>query len=565
MSKRIFSLILVLNLAVMSLFTCGAGVPGDSFFAEKVGIMTDLKHAPENRGLFTIGLQAPSQEKDITEVFEEYTLTDADIIKFEKQLVVCERMLMRNAPAALFEAAVNHLDEQVSHIQTQSLIAEVLYYYDMSDETLENNYLHSTEVSSEVSNTYISFLQEVYNSGVTEYEAFFEDWTEVQLKYLSTGSDEAVALELRNAEIMTLTNSLSGDDFEAQIGDLYAEFVENGNKIAGLGGYDNYYEYSSELVYTRDYGKEEREKFREYVTEYIVPIYNDSFLLYEEAYNALDREGKSLYRDLMYDSFEKLDENYLDGYFASLTPEVEEGMQHMFVNDNYITTNSRNAYDGAFTVSAYDEPFCYFGPNYQNLFTVVHEIGHYYGEQCADTDWAAYDILETHSQGNEMMFLCYLESELPEDVYAALKYYQLYYMAELIVQASIVDAFEERVYNLSDVSGFTTADFDEIMHEVIADFGIDESDSYMYMSGEWFWRNVCISSAVYYVSYATSAMASLNLYSQCVNDYDTAVEAYRMIQEEVDEESTFTGTLENAGVPSVFEEEAYKILTEIFE
>lgn len=550
MSKRMLSFILVMNLAVMSLFTCGAAAPE----AKKT-----IGHPAR------YGVQAPAQDKDISEVFPAYTLTDADVVKFEKQLMVCQNMLQREAPASLLEIAVNHLDELVSHIQTQSLVAEVLYYYDMGDEALENDYLYSTEVSSEVSNAYIGFLQKIYGSGVAEYEELFAEWTDVQLKYLFSGSEEAAELELRNAEIMTLTNSLSGDEFEEQIGSLYAEFVVNGNRIAQLGGYDNYYEYASELVYVRDYGAEEREIFREYVAEYIVPIYNNSYILYSDAYDALNREGKSMLRDLMYDNFDTLAENYLDGYFATLSPDVEEGMQHIFVNHNYVTTNSRSAYEGAFTVSVYEEPFCYFGPNYQNLFTVVHEIGHYYGEQCADTDWAAYDILETHSQGNEMLFLTYLEDELPEDVYAALKYYQLYYMAELIVQASIVDAFEERVYNMSDVSSYTTADFDQLMHEVIADFGIDESDSYMYMSGEWFWRNVCVSSAVYYVSYATSAMASLNLYSRSVNDYDAAVEAYRKIQEEIDVESTFTGTLENAGIPSVFEEEAYQMLTDVFE
>ena len=60
-------------------------------------------------------------------------------------------------------------------------------------------------------------------------------------------------------------------------------------------------------------------------------------------------------------------------------------------------------------------------------------------------------------------------------------------------------------------------------------------------------------------------MASLNIYGQSVEDYDAAVEAYRKIQEEVDEEHTFTVTLENAGIPSVFEEEAYLILSDIFD
>lgn len=42
------------------------------------------------------------------------------------------------------------------------------------------------------------------------------------------------------------------------------------------------------------------------------------------------------------------------------------------------------------------------------------------------------------------------------------------------------------------------------------------------------------------------------------------VEAYRKIQEEVNEEDTFMATLENAGLSSVFEEEAYENLLHLF-
>ncbi|MGN0432417.1 MAG: hypothetical protein ACI4EQ_08680 [Lachnospiraceae bacterium] len=546
-SKRILSLILVMNLAVMSLFVCGAA---DN--KTVIGPVYGFRQAPESEG------------KDISEVFPAYTLTQSDIKQFEKQLGICERMINRNVNAAILEAAVNHLDELASDIQTQSLIAEVLYYSNMQDTVLEGNYLYATEVSSELGNRYISFLEEIYNSEVPEYVEFFDEWSEVELKYLSSGSEEAVALEVRNAEIMTQTYALSGEEFENQIGSLYGEFVVNSNRLAQLSGYDNYYEYATELVYVRDYDREEREAFREYVAEYIVPIYNRSYQWYQDAYDNLDRKGKGLFRDFMYDDYDSLEENYLDEYFSSLSPSVTEGMQHIFVNDNYVTTDSRKAYQGAFTVSVYEEPFCFFGPGYQDLFTVVHEIGHYYAELCSDTDWVSYDLCETHSQGNEMLYLKFLENELPADVYDALMYYQLYYFAELIVQATLIDDFEERVYNAPDIAAYTTEDFDRVVREVLIDYGIDESDEYMYECVEWLWRNIGVSSPVYYLSYAVSAMASLNLYSQSVEDYEAAVEAYRKIQEEVDAEHTFTVTLENAGIPSVFEEESYQMLSDIF-
>ena len=74
-----------------------------------------------------------------------------------------------------------------------------------------------------------------------------------------------------------------------------------------------------------------------------------------------------------------------------------------------------------------------------------------------------------------------------------------------------------------------------------------------------------IRNPVYYLNYATSAVVSLNLYSLSVEDYDAALEAYRIIQEEVDMNRNFIGTLEKAGMDSVFEEEAYIKLQEMFE
>ena len=127
-----------------------------------------------------------------------------------------------------------------------------------------------------------------------------------------------------------------------------------------------------------------------------------------------------------------------------------------------------------------------------------------------------------------------------------------------------MDDFEERVYSISFEEEYTTADFDEIMYEVIESYGIDESDSYTYACMEWLWRNVCISSPVYYLSYGISAMASLSIYSQCVEDPEAGVAAYFAIQEASEPENGFMDIMEMAGVSGVFEEETYEKLTELF-
>ena len=234
----------------------------------------------------------------------------------------------------------------------------------------------------------------------------------------------------------------------------------------------------------------------------------------------------------------------------------------MFDEETYIITDNWNALEGAFTITI-EEPYCYFGPGYQDAFTMIHELGHYYADLENDTSWLSFDLCEVHSQGNEMLFLSYLGTELAPDVFAALEAYKLYYFVDTIVQATLMDDFEERVYNLSFEEDYSTEDFDEIMHEVIRSYGIDDGDDYTYACLEWLWRNVSISSPVYYISYATSAMASLSLYSQSVMDHESALESYRILQEECEQEAGFMGMLEKAGIASVFEEEAYQNLTEV--
>ena len=105
--------------------------------------------------------------------------------------------------------------------------------------------------------------------------------------------------------------------------------------------------------------------------------------------------------------------------------------------------------------------------------------------------------------------------------------------------------------------GMTTLEVDRIGEELIRSYGFAEDDEYIRVNMQWLWRNVGISYPAYYLSYGTSAMASLSLYNMSQEDYDVALEAYRILVEEADENKNFTGTLEKAGIDSIFEEAAY--------
>ena len=63
---------------------------------------------------------------------------------------------------------------------------------------------------------------------------------------------------------------------------------------------------------------------------------------------------------------------------------------------------------------------CYFGPGYQDMLTVLHELGHYGAMLINEGFDGSMDIAETHSQGNEYLFLSYLYTKRHSATYDVL-------------------------------------------------------------------------------------------------------------------------------------------------
>lgn len=578
MRKLKYVRVLLIWMLVVSLTACGA-VPSSLSHKKETTVEATATPKPDKEerrkptdtdvSADTAGLSADettASEKDTaaseTGTRLEYTLTDADIEAFEEQLALCREKVLASEAYDVIEAEIEALYEIALGIQDQATIAEILYYCHMNDLEGTANYLDSTEILSDLIVKYNDLLLEIYNGENEEYKKFFEDWTELELKILTGQTTESMSLEVRNAEILTELYSMDESEAEEKIGTLYSEFIKNSNLIAAEYGYSDYYDYATEAVYMRDYGREEREKFREYVKLYIVPIYNVVALQYEKALEELSLREGSMLMKLLFDKKDSLSTDYLTEYFASLPPEAKAGMEHMFEQENYIMTDAEDAYIGAFTASL-EEPFCYFGPDSQTLFVIIHELGHYCADYYSEEEVESFDLAETQSQGNEMLFLSHLKTVLPENVYRALFYYEMYDFLNIIIQATLFDEFEEEIYKLADVSDYRTEDYDRIMYDIVSSYSIDDPYDIIPDGMSWLWKNVGIESPVYYLSYAVSATAALNLYSQSTVDYEAAVEAYRKLLEETGEESGFVGALENAGIVSVFEEEAYITLLQI--
>ena len=172
--------------------------------------------------------------------------------------------------------------------------------------------------------------------------------------------------------------------------------------------YANYYELASDLIYGRNYTEQQRADFRGYVAEYIVPMYKTLNARFETVSQSLTTEQKLEYKAIY------SNRSYLDSYMGTFNDSICEKMNNMFTLPNaMLYGTSENALQGAFTayIGYFEQPVAYFGPGYQDLYTIVHELGHYTAYYHFDDSSLPYDLAETHSQGNEWLFTAYLKNE----------------------------------------------------------------------------------------------------------------------------------------------------------
>ena len=235
-------------------------------------------------------------------------------------------------------------------------------------------------------------------------------------------------------------------------------------------------------------------------------------------------------------------------------------MNSMLTYGTALFADGENAYPGAYTcyVDEYRIPFTYFGPDYSGLFTVVHEMGHFYNDFINDGADGSYDLFETHSQGNEVMMLSYLQNVLPSNVYHALKWEKITDFASTLLLSNIIDEFENYVYgNFSSDMNYV-----QIMDDIISSYGPDISD-YL-IEPENYWLYVVIPSPCYYISYAVSLVPVLDLYILSQSDiYGTAdfydaFEKYSYLIK--GGEANFLDRLEGAGLRSPLEADNYEYI-----
>ena len=356
--------------------------------------------------------------------------------------------------------------------------------------------------------------------------------------------------------------------------------------MAQMMGYENYLEYAYGNVYGRDYTYQDIDQLAEYVKTYITPVFNKIYGAWNSISGYTEADLAIYYSQASDSFFENIDgvdlvNDYIDLLAFDSNPDkmisFSDEFNKLIADGNMF----RGTYQGAFVTSIYSEnmPIAYFGKGYDNCFTIIHEFGHYMNEVYSAeiyemSDYSqSYDLLEMHSQGNELLYLAYLEdhANYPEVAGKMIRIYSLVNMFYSIMAGMSIDALEQAVY-LNTYDGtyseeimadgtITWDEYDKLYEGILTDFGVaDVLDGY--------WRyGMTITSPCYYVSYSVSALSVLQLYEmENRSGFDAAKDAYLKLFTYVDEkpEMTMSEILAYAGMLSFMDEQLYINLQKYF-
>ncbi len=413
-------------------------------------------------------------------------------------------------------------------------------------------------------------------------EEFYKDWTQEEhdlaVRMAKNYTDELSALRVEYDKLESEYQALPADGyFLGKTSEMYVKAVDLNKQIAKISGYDNFMDYAYEMSYERDYSPEDVEQMRGYVIKYLVPILRPLLSRVQKLNDKVSNDGKDYMNYVAYSeaTLAKLGvvpemgtasisaSGAVNEYLNTMGEDMMAKWQEMWEKNRYIVAfNGDVSRNGAFSAYLYhvNYPMMYFGPGYQDMFTVIHEFGHSYAMTLSGSSDIPMDLAEVQSQGNEWLFLAFLKNKMTANAYEFMADYRLFSDLVNIVNCIAVNDFEAYVYS-HDITD--PEEYDKVMEQVLKDLGVYDLFIQIYANPVSYWHYVAIDNAGYYISYAMSLVPSITLYAEAMNDFDKAAASYLSLAT-VGEYDTFLGKLEAAGISSPFDEKTYQDIVAVY-
>ena len=388
---------------------------------------------------------------------------------------------------------------------------------------------------------------------------YFKGMSEQEIEDYMKGFDETTSDVISEAK--TRLNNIRTQYFTKEL-DVYEavrQYVSTGNQIATVSGYDNYMEYQYEKEYFRQYTPSDTANLIDYVREYIYPIHLETYTYFTEEANKLNDKELERYYEILYGCFtHELD--LFGKYAKDLGGQYYSNFNYLFNSGNYFMSEVVNANTTAYNWDIDGEPFVFFGGSYQDVCTLAHEFGHYNAAVLGSSADVSYDLCEVHSQGSEAMFYNYLRNNAKDNkkAFDILFANRIDSLLSNVYTGVMINELESQLYSAENIATMSNDDITKIVTDIL---------SYLRKGEEGISTNIeaildiCLVSPIYYISYSTSAVASLELMAAAYNDYNTAKGMYKKIYANYsnnDKINDFQDVMNYAGLSNVFEEQAHQ-------
>ena len=414
---------------------------------------------------------------------------------------------------------------EYAKVYTLDNLAYIDFYAHPGDETLSDACQQLDSVLNEVNDALCTALSDALDgpAGSALRSYIGEDKATALVGY-DEQTDRQREITERVSELTLQYNALimeylSYDEETEKIGALYRELVNLHNEEAQIVGYKDYADYAYEASYGRDFTPDDAAALCEAVKPYARQYFGS--LYYNEA----------TYADFSADT--DLTEQELVGLVTQYMPRVSDdaakAAAYMEKHGLYFMDSAERVSDLGFTTTfdQYNAPFIYLAlyGDQNDIQSMFHEFGHYYDAYVNPVpdlllSVGSLDIFEIHSTGMEALSTGWYEDIYGEDAdLARIRFLDsaLY----TVFSGCLFDEFQRAVY--ADPT-LTPEQISQTFVTIARSYGLRSFGKEF--SHYWMQVNHNFESPFYYISYAVSMLASLQIYEMAENDWAAAADFY---------------------------------------
>ena len=521
MKKRIA---LLLAAAMLSLILCGCADDAETVGAVRSdGSVSDALAAG-------LGVTVPEEE---TDRFASADGIHADVDYADMTWYIYDAAELLDKAARLGETAdgkeaadlYDWLMAEYARVYTLDNLAYIDFYAHPGDETLSDACRQLDSVLNEVNDALCTAFSDALDgpAGSALRSYIGEDKATALVGY-DEQTDRQREITERVSELTLQYNALimeylSYDEETEKIGALYRELVDLHNEEAQIVGYKDYADYAYEASYGRDFTPDDAAALCEAVKPYARQYFGS--LYYNEA----------TYADFSADT--DLTERELVGLVTQYMPRVSDdaakAAAYMEKHGLYFMDSAERVSDLGFTTTLdqYNAPFIYLAlyGDQNDIQSMFHEFGHYYDAYVNPVpdlllSVGSLDIFEIHSTGMEALSTGWYEDIYGEDADLA-RIQFLDSALYTVFSGCLFDEFQRVVY--ADPT-LTPEQISQTFVTIARSYGLRSFGKEF--SHYWMQVNHNFESPFYYISYAVSMLASLQIYEMAENDWAAAADFY---------------------------------------